>query len=738
MHDSEQEHSGITGCRVTYESTIFYNEANKFSIIVVKTNDPRIPLQACSDRYYGDRMLRFTAVGYELPRTKAVELELDGEWVESKYGYQLQVEQWQEIVPQTADGLLAYLGSGLIKGIGPKTAEDIVATFGPDTLNILDNEPEKLLQIRGITEGKLKDIEESYAESRVLRNLMSLLGPFKITPATALKIYQHFGPACVDILKKCPYDLCQISGFGFKRVDGIVRKTDNRLHSTERIKGAVLYTLEDARSKSGHLFLPSEDLVKETLLLLNAPIPIPEQRVRTEEVQETLQQMILHGAVVAYKQYLYSPRVFGQEDDTARMIAERLANISVAENIESALESVRESLGITLSQKQEQAVRTAFQHGLTIITGSPGTGKTTVLKAIIEVFKNLHPKGKFALMAPTGRASRRMAESTGVDEARTLHSALGLGTGEEVGDGERVRFVDADLVIVDEFSMVDMWLAQQFFKRIGQHTRVVLVGDPNQLPSVGAGNVFYELIHSGMVPVTVLDWIFRQSKDGLIAYNAKFINEGSTKLYYGNALYGRFAVTIKLNELNYLEAAKFYPDKTPYDKVAHYAVFGGSPFVNQALRPTATLRENIVSTILNPVSAVYLYASQLLLSDYSVKINAERIFAVIGNGKKRYSEIEDKLDVKKTGNLAKQMKPLRDLEIISRNYPINKLNDSKKSTFEINDNLLRFYFTFIYKNASALQVLGAEAFYDEYVAPTLADLRAFAVTISVYRFVLGN
>lgn len=534
MHDSEQEHSGITGCRVTYESTIFYNEANKFSIIVVKTSDPRIPPQACSGRYYGDRMLRFTAVGYELPRTKAVELELDGEWVESKYGYQLQVEQWQEIVPQTADGLLAYLGSGLIRGIGPKTAEDIVATFGPDTLNILDNEPEKLLQIRGITEGKLKDIEESYAESRVLRNLMSLLGPFKITPATALKIYQNFGPACVDILKKCPYDLCQISGFGFKRVDGIVRKTDNRLHSAERIKGAVLYTLEDARGKSGHLFLPSEDLVKETLLLLNAPIPIPEQRVRAEEVQETLQQMILHGAVVAYKQYLYSPRVFGQEDDTARMIAERLANISVAENIESALEAVRESLGITLSQKQEQAVRTAFQHGLTIITGSPGTGKTTVLKAIIEVFKNLHPKGKFALMAPTGRASRRMAESTGVDEARTLHSALGLGTGEEIGDGERVRFVDADLVIVDEFSMVDMWLAQQFFKRIGQHTRVVLVGDPNQLPSVGAGNVFYELIHSGMVPVTVLDWIFRQSKDGLIAYNAKFINEGSTKLYYGN------------------------------------------------------------------------------------------------------------------------------------------------------------------------------------------------------------
>ena len=208
------------------------------------------------------------------------------------------------------------------------------------------------------------------------------------------------------------------------------------------------------------------------------------------------------------------------------MIAERLANISVAENIESALESVRESLGITLSQKQEQAVRTAFQHGLTIITGSPGTGKTTVLKAIIEVFKNLHPKGKFALMAPTGRASRRMAESTGVDEARTLHSALGLGTGEEVGDGERVRFVDADLVIVDEFSMVDMWLAQQFFKRIGQHTRVVLVGDPNQLPSVGAGNILSEVNRSGCVPTVCLNEIFRQAKRSLIVENAHHIISG--------------------------------------------------------------------------------------------------------------------------------------------------------------------------------------------------------------------
>lgn len=223
-----------------------------------------------------------------------------------------------------------------------------------------------------------------------------------------------------------------------------------------------------------------------------------------------------------------------------------------------------------------------------------------------------------------------------------------------------------------------------------------------------------------------VDSIFQNIIDNRIT-NIELIVSGShigmmkETLQEKNALYGRFAVTIKLNELSYLETAKFYLDKAPYDKAALYAVFGGSPFINQALDPSATLRENIIRTILNPVSAVYLYASQLLLSDYSIKLNAERIFAVLGNGKKRYTEIEDKLDVKKTGNLSKQIKTLTDLEIVTRNSPINKIGDNKKTTFEINDNLLRFYFTFVYKNASALQMLGAEAFFDEYIAPTLTD-----------------
>ena len=189
----------------------------------------------------------------------------------------------------------------------------------------------------------------------------------------------------------------------------------------------------------------------------------------------------------------------------------------------------------------------------------------------------------------------------------------------------------------------------------------------------------------------------------------------------GNALYGRFHAVIRLGELNYLEAAKFYSDRSAYDKVAFYSVFGGSPFINKALDPKESLRVNIIRTILDPNNPVYLYASQLLLSDYSIKMNVERIFAVLGNGRKRYSDIETRLDANKTGNLSKQIKSLMDLEIIHRNEPINKPGDNKKFTFEINDNLLRFFFTFVYKNGSALQMLGAEAFYEQYVEPELTQ-----------------
>lgn len=227
----------------------------------------------------------------------------------------------------------------------------------------------------------------------------------------------------------------------------------------------------------------------------------------------------------------------------------------------------------------------------------------------------------------------------------------------------------------------------------------------------------------------VVDSVFQSIIDSRLS-NIELILAGShiglmkDLLQERNPLYGRFAASIKLDELNYLDASKFYPDKSAYDKVAHYAVFGGSPFINQALNPDATPRENIIGTVLNPMSPVYLYANQLVFSDNALNINTERIFSVLGNDRKRYTEIEDALGVKKTGNLAKQIKTLTDLDILSRRIPINKPNDNKKATYELSYNLLRFYYTFVYKNASAFQVLGADAFYDEFIAPVLTDFIA--------------
>ena len=290
------------GIVATFDSRIFYNPGNRFTVIRVKTSDTSVPENARSAGRFKDHLIRFTATGYDLPLTDAVDLELDGEWVKGKHGVQLQVEQWSEIVAKTEEGVAAYLGSGL-----------------------------------------------------------------------------------------------------------------------------------------------------------------------------------------------------------------------------------------SLSEKQETEVQEAFCHNLSIITGSPGTGKTTVLKMILEIYRKIHPDKKILLMAPTGRASRRMAESTGFDGAKTLHNGLGLVSEEdENGRSDKEELLDAGLIIVDEFSMSDMWLSGQFFSRVGPDTKVVLVGDPDQLPSVGVGGVFQELIQCGLIPVTVLNRIFRQSKDSLIAYNAKFIKEGSTKLYFGN------------------------------------------------------------------------------------------------------------------------------------------------------------------------------------------------------------
>jgi len=518
-----------------YEDTIFYNPQNKHSIIRVRTRDNSVPSKARKATNSRDDFIRFVAKGYNLPQTNKISMVLEGEWQTNQYGTQLIVETCEEIVPYTDEGMKGYLSSCLVKGIGEVTAGEIIKRFGDDTLNILENEPERLLEIKGITEQKLEDIKRTFNESYSVRSLMILLSPFKISANTAIKIYDYFGAKSIDILSENPYRLCEISGFGFKRVDAIVKKGNTHLNSPMRIQGAITTAFDKEQQEHGHLFLNEKTLLQTAAEMLNEELPSPDLLVKTSEIDVIIDNMILRGELIGNEGRIYKAKNFFMENDTAQKIARLISMPPLSFDISSILESVRNNLGIALSQRQSEAVYMAFKSNLSIITGSPGTGKTTVLRAIIEVFKSLNPNGKIKLAAPTGRASRRMAESTGQDDASTLHSLLGLqGEDSSFNKGENSQAIDAQLIIVDESSMIDMWLAKQFFSRINPTTRVVLVGDVDQLQSVGAGDVFRELIKCGLIPVTVLDQIFRQEAGSRIAINAKAINSNQTKLTYGD------------------------------------------------------------------------------------------------------------------------------------------------------------------------------------------------------------
>ena len=521
------------GIVAAFDKVLYFNPASQYTVLRMKTADMMIPDAARSPYRYRDHLIRFAASGYGLPQTDAVKIEIDGEWEDGKYGYQFKVQHWREVVPPTIEGVRAYLASGLLKGIGSKTAEGIVQRFGVQSLHVLEHTPEKLLEIRGITEEKLEEIKAGYAESKVMRDLLAILAPFKVTPNTAMKIYQHFGPGGVELIRESPYRLCQVPGFGFRRVDAIVQKSGGSLHDPMRVQGALIYALEKSRNEKGHLYLEAEVLIQTALQLLNDTILQPPMRLSRKQVENELEKMIMSDVVVSNKGNIYLPHVYRQELETAYKAVQILSAAPKPVELMPVIERVKGQLGIALSDKQLEGVKMVFRHNLSIITGGPGTGKSTVLKAVTQAYRILYPKGEMRLGAPTGKASRRMAETTGIATAQTLHSLLHLRGDDGDWQGrKRNQELNADFVIVDEASMMDMWLASQLFKRLRPGTKVLLVGDADQLESVGAGDVFHELIASGIVPVTKLDEIFRQAKDSPIPYNARYINEGSSDLCY--------------------------------------------------------------------------------------------------------------------------------------------------------------------------------------------------------------
>lgn len=503
---------------------LYYKESTGYTVMIYETEE-EIPTQAICDQE-GIRNY-FKAVGRQLPDTKELVVELDGKWISSEYGWQLQVENFEVFLPKSREGIEGYLSSGLIRGVGPVLAGRIVDRFGERTFDIIQKEPEKLLEVKGITPKKLEEIRTSFWESGRIRELMTYLAPFGITPGRVSKIQEHFGFKALEVLKEKPYRLTEISGMGFLTVDPVVR----RIHALAdndplRICAAVRHVLKMAE-KEGHLYLEAKEIVQRCMsLFANMGSDVSPEEIRRAGNRMVLKEgsLLADGSNIYLKGHLLEEKSVAQ--DIRRLVEEGCAGIET----EGLLDEVQKKGGVCLGKKQGDAVLNAFRHPVSVITGGPGRGKTTVLKAILEIFRIVFPQKDALLCAPTGRAARKMMESTG-HVAMTIHRALYLS--EDEPEPTDIEPIQEDLVIVDEATMVDMKLAATLFSRLKSGCRLILVGDADQLPSVGPGNVFRELIDSGRLPVTVLDKSYRQQGDSLIITNADLINAGSTRLQFG-------------------------------------------------------------------------------------------------------------------------------------------------------------------------------------------------------------
>ncbi|MDM0922091.1 ATP-dependent RecD-like DNA helicase [Clostridium perfringens] len=466
-----------------------------------------------------------TAVGV-LPHVKEGQnLKITGSWVDhSQFGKQFKVEECEEILPTSKDGIEKYLSSGIIQGIGPVTAKKIVNKFGEDTLNILDNNIERLKEIEGIGKKKLETIIESYREQRELKNITIFLQTHGLSVNQCLKIYKKYGASSVDTVKNNPYILCdEISGIGFKTSDKIARSLGIEIDSPFRIQSGIRYVINEFCA-NGHTFMPKDELIKEASNVLTVSGDIIEENIKNAALDRKIKLERVND-----KEGVFTiPNYYCELGITNRILTLAISNFQdISVDVDHLILQFEKKNNITFAESQKDAIISAFQNGIEIITGGPGTGKTTIIKCIIEIFETCGLK--VLLGAPTGRAAKRMSESTG-KEATTIHRMLDMGVFEKeesvfVTNAEE-HSLEADVVIIDEASMIDITLMNALLKSIKVGTRLIIVGDVDQLPSVGAGNVLNDFIESGFTKVVRLKEIFRQGKESMIVVNAHKINKG--------------------------------------------------------------------------------------------------------------------------------------------------------------------------------------------------------------------
>ena len=427
----------------------------------------------------GNILTQFKAVGYCLPTSDKVRYNMTGKWSKSqKHGIQFEVERYEEVITPTREGIIAYLASGQIRGIGKKTAERIYDTFGQETLQVLDQEPKKLLTVRGISEKKLRKIVDSYLANRGARDVIAFLAPHGVSPSRAVRLYREYGEETMDIVRNHPYRLCELAGIAFRTADKLAMSMGIDPLSPERIDQALLYTLTDAETK-GHLCLEKHAFLKECLKLLDTA------GMTQDMAASRAVRLIQEDRLVTYGDSVFKAKTAGIEESLAYEIVRKMrGSVEEYPDLDDSISGEERVLRFRLAPEQCEAVKMGLTSKICVITGGPGTGKTSVQRALLDLYKKRFPAARIVCCAPTGKAARRMEQSTGVPSA-TVHRVLGLIANEDgqYGDPETL---DADLVLVDEVSMLDVYLAEKLFRSIPATARLILVGDSDQLPSVAS------------------------------------------------------------------------------------------------------------------------------------------------------------------------------------------------------------------------------------------------------------
>lgn len=488
---------------------IYQNDVNSYTIAVFETEEEET-----------------TIVGY-LPFVKSGDtLRVEGKFVEHKdYGRQFKVETFEKLMPETLDALEKYLANGSVKGIGEATAKKIIKTFGEDIINVFKFEPEKLAQIKGISKNKAIEMSESFLENWEVWQIVGFLERFGIGAENAKKIYDLLGINAIEQIEVNPYILIDMArGVDFKQIDQMALKLGIDYDNQKRVESGIKYSLIKA-TYNGHSCVIKENLIEYVISLLD---------VTTEAVEENIINLKAKEEIVVEKrddfEWIYLENFYSVEKEIATRIIrlDKSKNVKKIEHIENALKDIEKKSSIELSDKQREAVLSINDSNVTIITGGPGTGKTTIIKTIIDLFEER--KKKVVLTAPTGRAAKKMTEATG-KEASTLHRLLGIGKLDDEGIYSRHSDykgepIDADLIVVDELSMVDMFVMNYLLNCIYQGTKLILVGDVDQLASVGPGSVLKDLINSEVINTVKLDKIFRQAAKSKIVLNAHRVNNG--------------------------------------------------------------------------------------------------------------------------------------------------------------------------------------------------------------------